>query len=301
MATWEDGPEYAPVERPDHFADAGVGPLEQAPPYEQSAASAPDSRPRFRDPDAPVAPLASLVPAEGPQRDPALPFDVATGTMTTTDSAWSAAHWSRPGTPAPSVVIPPAPPPGQWPQPLPNPTQPVPTQPVPTHPVPTQPVPTQALAAGTGPAVANGGFPAPGTPQWFAPAPYGPPPPSAPAPVTVQRVIAAATPGLCICLAIGGVFSFLAPLTLLIAFGLSSRVTVAEVGVRRTFRIGTGALSFFALIAGLSTLANGDGFSAWWSATGLWALLISWVVLVVTLALVAHGLKAGRPPAGRWP
>ena len=98
MATWEDGPEYAPVERPTDFADAGAAPLSMAPPVVQMAALAPKDRPFFDQPPVPVAPLESLVAAPPETRDPQVPFAVASSTMTS-DSAWGAVHWDAPATP----------------------------------------------------------------------------------------------------------------------------------------------------------------------------------------------------------
>ena len=48
MATWEDGPEYAPVERPSQFENPDVAPLSTAPPVQQMAALAPKDRPVVR-------------------------------------------------------------------------------------------------------------------------------------------------------------------------------------------------------------------------------------------------------------
>ena len=69
------------------------------------------------------------------------------------------------------------------------------------------------------PVSGHGGMPTPGTPAWFGPGPYGQ------APDTREQgaraVFAAATPGLCICLLIGGLIYVIAPVMLLVSFGLS--------------------------------------------------------------------------------
>jgi len=96
MATWEDGPEYAPVERPNEFSIPDAAPLSVAPPYLQPAADAPSRRPSFADPGQPVAPLAALVPAQEEPRDPGLPFEIVSSAATASESAWGAAHWSPP-------------------------------------------------------------------------------------------------------------------------------------------------------------------------------------------------------------
>ncbi|GAA1427122.1 hypothetical protein GCM10009616_03410 [Microlunatus lacustris] len=134
MATWEDGPEYAPVERPAEFTSPGAAPLETAPPHVQPAAGAPVERPQFDHPSAPVAPLAALVPVVEDVRDPEQPFTVVSSNLTS-GSAWGSAHGGPPGT----ALAP-------------------------------QALPAPALVA---PAPAPPGFPAPGTPQWFGPGPYG--------------------------------------------------------------------------------------------------------------------------------
>ncbi len=99
MATWEDGPEYAPLVRPDAFTEPTISPLSSAPPVEQLAAAVPNERPAFADPRESVAPLESLVPPIEAPRDPAEPFDVVTTALTSADSAWGAAHWARPSAP----------------------------------------------------------------------------------------------------------------------------------------------------------------------------------------------------------
>ena len=50
MATWEDGPEYAPIERPSDFQSPDASPLTIAPPHTQLAAWAPKNRPVFDSP-----------------------------------------------------------------------------------------------------------------------------------------------------------------------------------------------------------------------------------------------------------
>lgn len=323
MATWEDGPEYAPLERPDRFSLPDVPPLEPAPPVEQPAA-APGDRPHFAGPQAPVVPLATLVPTVAEQRDPATPFSVVSSTLTSMDSAWGAAHWSPPtqppitsaGAPSPwpavgqaSPLAPPVggPPASAWspttntPWPAPSVSPAPPSQLAPIYPPsgaaplypPSQPIP---MSPGSGPAQLPGGYPSPGTPGWFGPGPaseqqYGP------ARVDARQIFDAATPGLCICLAIGGFIFLLAPVTLGVAAALSSRVSVAKEQVRRTFRIALGVLGFFALLGAL----NNDGtFGGWWSLVGGWALVISWVVLIITLTLVYRALK-NAPPGPTYP
>lgn len=203
---------------------------------------------------------------------------MVSSTVTAADSAWSAAHWSRPSS-APALAAPP----------LPGPVAPGLLDPGGPAPAPPWPAPPVSYPAPTLPASA---FPAPGTPQWFTPpAPYAPPPP--PQPVTTRRLLEAATPGLCLVLVIGGLIAVLAPLTLLIAFGLATRVRVAAQAVRRSFVVALSVLAFLSLLSAMTVLTNFGDFGDWWSAIGAWALFTSWVMLITTLSLVSRGLKNG--------
>ena len=297
VATWEDGPEYAPHERPQYFADAPVAPLEQAPPVARPADGQPASRPRFEQPSAPVAELATLVPEPPDERDPHRPFDTLTTTLTS-DSAW--------GSPAGG--------PGAGPQPF----------------VPTVPFTTSGPALAVGPAAASpqagpvtqaeapaypplapgqaapGGppsvpspytpYPVPGTPEWFAPPPttYGDQ--QQPGRVDAKQVVEAATPGLCITLAVGGLILPLAPVLLVVAVLLSTRVRVAQRGLRVTFRIAAAAVGFFAVVGLFRSVVDGD---PWWSFVSGWSAAICWALLAVTLLTVYQALR--RPPQQQPP
>ena len=85
MADWTDGPEYAPVERPDAFVASAAAPL-AALAAEPSAAAAPLERPDFPTaPDAP--PLDQLAVPDKDQRDPLAAFAVVSTPLTTTAAA----------------------------------------------------------------------------------------------------------------------------------------------------------------------------------------------------------------------
>ena len=270
MATWEDGPEYAPHERPQYFADAPLPPLEQAPPPERPAVGLPGARPRFEEPSAPVAPLATLVPEPPDERDPAQPFDLVTTSLT------SESAWGSPGSAAGQPFVATAP---MGPSPA---VAAQPAQPALQPPPPQQAPPPDPYA-----------YPAPGTPGWFAPPPttYGEQ--GRPGRVDAKRVVEAATPGLCICLAVGGLIYVLAPIMLLVAVLLSTRVQVAQRAVRTAFRIAAGAVAFFAVVGLYRSVFNGD---PWWSFVGLWSLLLCWVMLGVLLLTVWQALTRPQPP-----
>jgi hypothetical protein len=272
MATWEDGPEYAPIERPTHFADAGAPPLSIAPPVLQMAAHAPKQRPFFDQPPTPVAPLEALVPTPDETRDPEIPFAVVSAAMTS-DSAWGALHSGPSAPPGSSRTL--AAPTGPAATPVLPPTGSDPWSLVPTS-VP-QP---------------EGRFPAPGTPAWFGPGPYGEQP-APPGRISAKVVWDAAMPGLCICLAVGGLVYVLAPILYAVAFGLSGRVKVARQQVRSAFAIGSVVLGLVAVIA---VLTNDFGFGEWWSTVGTWSLAACWALLLTTLILVYRALRAGEQP-----
>lgn len=283
MATWEDGPEYAPIERPSGFQTPDAPPLDTAPPYAQVAAWAPKGRPLFDNPSAPVAPLSALVPLQREEpRDPQRPFAIVATTMTS-DSAWGAVHSARTtggamgtalvegrlsagsGGTAPGTFLPAAGAP-----------YPPPDQPITVHGGPHPSAP----------------FPAPGTPSWFSPPTSGQQPQHTPT-VTAKSVIDAATPGLCMCLLIGGLVFVLSPILLCISLSLAGRVKVATVEVRRAHVFGATVLGIMGV---LGTLIVDTGFADWWRFVGQWAGLICWVLLATTLTTIYRRLKTEAPP-----
>ncbi|QDP98103.1 hypothetical protein FOE78_21330 [Microlunatus elymi] len=265
MATWQDGPEYAPATPPDEYAVPDVKPLDSAPPADQLG-DAPGARPVFGNPGEPVAPLATLIPDEGEDvRDPRSPFDVDSDTMTSSSGgAWGAAHWRQPaGQPVTAA--------GPWGPPTGTPAG-----------LPTDPM---QLRAGAPPTVGN--LPAPGTPGWFGPgpsmpAPAGPPP----------SLWKATPPGAIIALALSVIFP-IAPITFLIGLLLSARARYARRKIMIGFAVSTASML---LIATVSTIANYGDFSTWWDTLRGWALLGSLVMIVLILVLVNTELKNGQPP-----
>ena len=300
MATWEDGPEYAPHERPQYFADAPLPPLEQAPPVARPADGLPASRPHFDHPSSPVAALATLVPEPPDERDPRRPFDTVTTTLTS-ESAWGPTGSSS-GTAAvtPTEPFPTAPHPAAAPVPGVPPVRASPPGagapwPVPEQPAPAGPVRPVAAPAPTGPPPQDPyAYPAPGTPSWFAPPPttYGEQ--RQPGRVDARRLVEGATPGLCICLALGGLIYVLAPIMLIVAVVLSTRVQVAQRAVRTAFRIAAGAVGFFAVVGLFRSVFDGD---PWWGFVAGWSAVICWVMLGVLLLVVWQALiRPTQPP-----
>ncbi|HEU5484076.1 MAG TPA: hypothetical protein VFU98_04145 [Microlunatus sp.] len=329
MATWEDGPEYAPLQRPDAFAEPDVATSGlQSPPPPPILPPAPAERPVFDDPTQPVPPLHTLVPAPPAGRDPEQPFDVVASLMTSESSAWASAHWTgrQSGSPAgapteaPAAATPampyangggfptyphptgstgngssasPTQSPGNgrrselptttsFPPPTGFPGSPAP----PNYPPPNQPFPPPGY-----PPPGPGQFPAPGTPQWFTPGGYPPPPPP-PAKPNARAVLAAATPGVLVTLAVGALIWVLAPVTVIVGFLLTSRMTHGRKPTRTAF---AAVLAFLGLV-GLLSLVTADGlFADWWDSVAGWACFGSWVLLVVTVVAVYRALKLGSP------
>ena len=90
MASWEDGAEYAPIERPDGFAMPEAEPLPAPDPY-TAATPGPGGPPEQYQPAPTGVRLDALVPTDVAPRNPGEPFAVASATMTT-ESAWDAAR-----------------------------------------------------------------------------------------------------------------------------------------------------------------------------------------------------------------
>lgn len=282
MATWEDGPEYAPLQPPDQFSLPDAPPLSVASPPE-ALPDVPGDRPGFGDPDRPVAALAALDPdAGGDDRDPRQPFDVESQTMTeggNTGGAWGAAHW-RPPTGAP--IQPTATAQAGW-GPPPGPQAP-----------PTGPVAVQSSAPGS-----VAGMPAPGTPEWFGPGPGG-------QQAQQRPTLWNASPAGALIMLLISLTWFAAPFTFAVAFILTGRAQYARQKLLIAFTIVGGAAL---TIATISTLTNYGGIGTWYSRMAGWCLAGSIVMIILILFLTARELDqvygsnagGGNPPGPPGP
>lgn len=265
MATWRDGPEYAPTERPAAFVIPPVPPLEEPPATMVAVVpEAPaDTEPGFTPPADPQPDLAALVPTGAPGRNPNVPFEVSAAAVTA--GAWSPA--------AGDTVRPPTEP---FTAPGPSLTGYLPVQPA------LQP------HAQVNPAT----FPTPNTPQWFAPPPQTrvpAPPPS----VTIGQIWHATTPGVVIPLLIGMVFSYLSILMLAISFALSARISYRRAAVRRAFYIALGLIGLNGLGAMLGNVySSGVLFDALSQAAQLACIILPFVLGLI----VGAALRAGERP-----
>ncbi len=285
MATWEDGPEYAPVERPAEFDRAEAPALDVAEPYRQPAAGAPVERPQFSGPQDDLSPLDQLVPADQEEhRDPNRPFDVASATMTeasSAPSAWTSARgsaagagWGPPaglpastGFPPPTVDYPPG-----------------------SQPAPVWPGPSDPIRFDHGPAAGQNGFPSPGTVGWFAPG--APVPTRENVPPDARALAQAVTPPVIILLLLTIIYP-LSPIFFAIAWGLSSRIRVARREVLRSFGVATAAIVVFFLFF----LAIDDGTTSGYTIFTLCTMVFSLAELVTAFVLVRRGFTRPSGPA----
>lgn len=293
MATWEDGPEYAPVERPAEYEAPDVAPLDQAPSRSLRTADASGQQPELQPPEQPVAALDTLAAQDSHvERNPNEPFQLVQAVMTDSTSAWSAAHstvlsspvqqhWAPPDG-APVVTSAPAGgPSGNGASPgdsLGSGRRSI------LSPPPNQPIQLSGQAPSP-----SGPYPSPGSNEWFGPGPRQAE--AEPEPITLGGFLTALTPFVLISLLIGGLIPPISPIVFVVAFALSSRITVAGVGVRRAFVGGAAVLGPVAVV----TIFTGPTIGDWWSAVGLTSLVVCWAVLLIAAVLVLRAMQLGGP------
>lgn len=253
MASWQDGPEYAPLVRPAAFVMPDVEPLQIDPVPPSPSASMPADEPRFTAPEQEQPALAALVPSAAPGRNPNLPFVSQTTPLASTAARKPTEPFGVAGAPLSGYLAP--------------------------------PTPQAAVRVNPAP------FPAPGTPQWFTP-----PPGSFPAEqprAGVRELLTGLTPGVAISLAIGMLFGWAAPFTLVIAFVLSSRIGYRREAVHRTWQF-TG---FGLLAIGMVSIAGaGNDLDALFATLATTCQVASWIVAVALLLIVGSALRAGEKP-----
>jgi hypothetical protein len=261
MASWTDGPEYAPRERPAAFVVPAAAPL-AVPAAPAVAPPAPEAEPSFAAPQATQPDLAALVPSGAPGRNPKVAFEVTAAAITA-------------GGPSPAGG------------PLRSPTQPF-TDPGPpiTGYLPAQPVVQPNAQVNPVP------FPTPHTPQWFAPPPESRVP-AAPPPVTVAQIWRAATPGVLIPLLIGMLFSWLSILLLFMSFVLSARIAYRRAAVRRAYSV---AMVLIGLNGMLSALTDGYSSTGFFDVLSGGAQIACLALVVVIPLIVGAALRAGERP-----
>ena len=278
MATWEDGPEYAPAQRPREFAAPRVGPLQQHPieaspgsPGVPSAAQLPAGVPAFSDARG-AAPLHVLGHTREAGRDPREAYRSASAALTPFDVD---------GGPRRAAGPDPAEPAAEPPHEL-------------DATAPLGPPPAAAAQAFAGPAAPAPApppaFPAPGTPQWFGPG--APPAPRAPAP-GLPQLISAVTPAVAIMLALAGLILPLSLPLYIVAMFASTRIRYRKRAVRNVF---LGGLGFTLVLSLVRLMVSADSFGSWWGAMSQLSMLASWGVLIVLGFVVAGALQSREQP-----
>lgn len=316
MATWEDGPEYAPLERPDLFEEPAVEPLPIATTAPNLAAGAPLEPPdAFLPPSSPVAPLKALVPTTMKvSRDPMTAFDVATATVTATETAWSAAHssgsWAAPATvgTAPTTITTAPTRPGF------DPTAPItladrtelwetsstgrPSSsillpapriaPVSPWGAPAYPAPAGAPA---GYSNVPPGYGVPGTTSWFGP---GVTTYRKGKPITVSEILKAMSPALAIVLGLACIIPPLSPVLYLVAFALATFIRYRGNFIRTVFGISTLIQVFMAFIGLTLDAASTE---SWWNNVGWTSCFFSLLTLITVVFTMALALRSGERPS----
>lgn len=256
VATWEDGPEYAPVDWPTGFVAPAIAPLDDTPPAPDLSAGAPLEPPaRFDTPHDPVPPLAALVPDSGPVRDPHEPFQV-TSAVVTDGSAWGSVHSASAGPIAPAT----------W-------------------------TPDQAVASAYAPPPPMQGFPAPGTPQWFGPgATYETN--QLQVPLTFATVTEGLSWGLIITLGVGGLVAFLSPVLLVVAYFLVAQTRFR----RGIVKIGFYMAMVIVVLAGAGAFLGGNDVDIAWTSMGTVSIVSCWLLLLYGLVVEAVAIRSGDRP-----
>ncbi len=255
MASWTDGPEYAPTVRPTAFVVPVVEDLLDPEPAAAVASGFPAREPIFEPPTGPAPDLRELVPSAAPGRNPNLPFESTTTPLTEADQSLAQRD---PRTP----FVDPGPPLSG------NLDTPVVQPPPQVNPPP---------------------FPAPGTPQWFAPGPGLPPP--APMPVTIGQIWKAATNWVMVPAVIGMVLAPVSPVAFLVAAVSTSQILYRRNAVRRAWVITGIAILTITMLAVFA-----DPATDFYDALGWTALVGCWAGAIATLATVGSALRNGESP-----
>ncbi|MDR2929707.1 MAG: hypothetical protein LBV06_02190 [Propionibacteriaceae bacterium] len=249
MATWKDGPRYAPVDRPTGFAQPAVEIGLTAPEAPPSLPSAPPTAPETftATPDQPG--LEQILPAEPSPRDPQTPFAVAAAQLTNVSQAVD----------SPELI-------GNRDR------------------LPTQPFAVVSADPGSA-SMASG--PRPFTDS--LPAPTGSPVNANARPgvtISLADCWKAAYPPFVILLVVVGLVASVEPLFAVVALIASPFFFIPRVRYRVTqLRIGLGVVgAVLALLWLVETLSSSSMYNTdlhlnWWVAAGCWALAITDMVL----------------------
>lgn len=284
MATWKDGPEYAPLAPPASFDAPEIAPLAQPEPAPNPAAGQPLVPPPAWGTDPDLVPLAALAPAEAERRDPAQPFAVVSAAVAPAGSSpASAAVGTFPGRPsfdprAPFHVGADAPrmdagPDGARPTLAPT-------------------TAAGSFAPPSGPPVVAA-FPQFGSTGWFAP--YRPPAAAIASRLTWRSWWAAITPLVVVVFVATLVASFwwpLAPVGFLVGYAASFLIRHRISQVRL---LGAGLLAVLCFVAFGSMIRPDATTDSVWSTLNAAAWGCTLVALAADAWWVTHALRRGEP------
>lgn len=267
MATWEDGPEYAPTTAPTQFVSPDVSPLEDAP-ERPTAPDVPQHAPgdyHYSQPgNAPS--LTDLGRARDEHaRNPVLPFDVHGSTLTAQSTEWETQRLAI----TPSLQ--------QWAPPQGAATTGIPEAERPLHPArdPHRPFDVSHASSHT----------VEEEPEEHR-RPTGPPTNAREAAEHVGFLLGWP---LVISLLLG-LIPIISPVMLAVAAILTQQI---DESLARLRKVALGALLFVGGICLLSLFATSD----WWGLTGRWSVLVTVLLSVYTAFVTVARMKVvPRPP-----
>lgn len=336
MATWEDGPEFAPVERPSGFAAPRAEPLVAPAATPSASADAPQDRPTFTSPSVPTPALAALVPHRDAGRNPHEAFAVVSSTMTS-GATWGSMTTGQPG-PAAAAWTPQqpisttqatgrgadlssavpltsapiaAPPTAPW-------AHPAVAQPFDPAALPPPPPSARPVPLGTNAPPPAGGYVPPTAGQYPPPTAQYPPPaqPPFPAPGTPawfapgsqppQRTPPTPGDASAVTIFTTATPGVMFPLLIGAFFAVVAPIMLVIAWVfSRRMTLARGPINAgFAVCASILGLvgvaaALGDpywAFDDWWNGVGAWGVVFCWVMLVVVAFFTRAALVRGERP-----
>lgn len=256
MATWTDGPEYAPSQRPTAFVAPTAEALASPPEPRLIEPELPTIEPSFSPPTQPTPDLRELVPSAAPGRNPNLPFE----SMTTPIAA---------GPTAPAQRAPEEP----FNAPGPSLTGYQAVEPVVEPSAQLNPLP----------------FSTPGSPQWAAPSPDQLV--RNPNGVSFAQIWQATTGWVLIPLIIGMFIVPIAPVALLVAGLSTTQIKYRRVAVRRAYVIALILISGISFVSVLN-----DQTLSIWDPLSFTSLISCWLLALITPGIVGAALRNGEPP-----
>lgn len=261
MATWMDGPEYAPLERPTGFVDVPHPQLPDADPPPAAPDPAPAAQPAF-SPPAKSTDLATIGPPQADLRDPHAPFEVTVAAVT----SWS----GKPGEGGEGT---------EW-----TPDQPL--APASDPQLVTLPPP---LGMPVLPTAQAQPYPAPGTPAWFGPSHEQPQPTSHA--VSLRNLVDAVTVPALILLLLGVFIHSLSLLLLVVGLVAANRIAYRRQQVTVVVGLTVGAILLVAVVL----IAGGADIYSFFEDVSTTAQVLSAGALIALIVICQRALAHREP------